>query len=206
MSIFDSRARTWDANPMHMDRSLAIVEAMKKSIDFTKTYEALEYGAGTGNLSFLLKDSVSKITTMDSSREMVKIMNEKLISMNITNVHPMFYDLETTDYNEKTFDLIYMQMVLHHVNKLSPFLKKCNMLLNTGGILSIADLYKEDGLFHGTGFTGHQGFDIPELSQILIDAGFSNIKEEKCYQMEKLLDNGEKRSYPIFLLTAVKAK
>lgn len=204
MSIFDSRARNWDANPMHMNRSLAIAGAMVKRIDFTKINEALEYGAGTGDLSFLLKDSISHITTMDSSQEMVNVMNEKLTTMGIGNVEPMFYDIETNEYSEKTFDLMYMQMVLHHVGELLPFLQKCNALLNKGGILAVTDLYKEDGLFHGTGFTGHQGFDIVELSLILEKAGFSNIAEEQCYKMERIIENGKTRTYPIFLLTAIK--
>jgi ubiquinone/menaquinone biosynthesis C-methylase UbiE len=42
--------------------------------------KALEYGAGTGILSFLLSESFSEITLMDNSQEMVNVMHEKVIS------------------------------------------------------------------------------------------------------------------------------
>ena len=48
-------------------------------------------------------------------------------------------------------------------------------LLNAGGFLAIADLYEEDGSFHGEGFTGHNGFDPENLSEILRKNRFRNI-------------------------------
>jgi len=204
MNSFDQRAQTWDENPIHLNRSIAIAEKMEQLINLKEKQSALEYGAGTGDLSFLLKDSIKSITTMDSSREMVRVMSEKLARMQITNVHPLVYDLEVADYSAKTFELLFMQMVLHHVTDLHIFLTKCYHLLEVAGTLAIADLYSEDGSFHGAGFNGHLGFDIDELSNLLGTIGFNNIQQEQCYAMKRTLESGEMKEFPIFLLTATK--
>ena len=73
MSNFDSRAREWDKDKMHMERSVAIAAVLEKMIPLSHSMKALEYGAGTGILSFLLKDKFSEITLMDSSQVMINV-------------------------------------------------------------------------------------------------------------------------------------
>ena len=65
MNEFDIKAAGWDQNPMHWDRSVAIAEQIKKLIPITKQMTALEFGAGTGITSFLLKDYLKEITLME---------------------------------------------------------------------------------------------------------------------------------------------
>ena len=77
MSEFDARAREWDKDKMHMDRSMAIAARLEEMIPLDHSMKVLEYGAGTGILSFLLKDRFSEITLMDNSQEMIKICIEK---------------------------------------------------------------------------------------------------------------------------------
>ena len=166
MSSFDARAREWDKDKMHMERSVAIAAELQKMIPLNHSMKALEYGAGTGILSFLLKDKFSEITLMDSSQEMIKVCEEKVEYHNAKHIKPIWYDLEHKDYAEK-FDVIYNQMVLHHVNDVEHILNKFYSLLNPGGYLAIADLYTEDGSFHGPDVKVHWGFDPEKLMEIL---------------------------------------
>ena len=53
--------------------------------------------------------------------------------------------------------------------------------LNPGEYLAIADLYPEDGSFHGEGFTGHKGFDVEKLSSNLMNHGFTEIRFKQCF-------------------------
>ena len=69
MSEFDARAREWDNDQQHVDRSVAIAAEIEKRITFKQGMKALEYGAGTGLLSFLLKDRFAEIVLMDNSRK-----------------------------------------------------------------------------------------------------------------------------------------
>ena len=97
-------------------------------------------------------------------------------------------------------------MVFHHVANTEKLIKKFYKLLNPGGVLAIADLYKEDGSFHGEEFTGHLGFDTDELTVMLEKNGYDNVTQRQCYIIEREGMQGEKQQYPMFLLTATVSK
>ena len=196
---FDAHAKDWDRNNMHHLRSVAIAESMQHLIPFNKSMAVLEYGAGTGLLSFLLHDQFKTITLMDNSVGMVDVCNDKIRSLQLNNVNAVVHDLEKEVYSQ-TFDIIYFQMVLHHIENTTKALKNMHAILNTNGWLSIADLYTEDGTFHGEGEKVHHGFNPDELKEILEITGFYNIKYQPCFEIKR--DNG--KTYPIFILVAQK--
>jgi len=199
---FDIKAAEWDNNPMHLDRSEAIANGIINSIPLNKEMKVLEFGAGTGITSFLIKDHVKEITLMDNSSEMVKVMNEKIRASHATNLKALNFNLELSDYNDEKFDLIITQMVLHHVNDIGLIISRFRKLLNPGGKLAIADLYTEDGSFHGPGFTGHKGFDIEELSGLLGKHGFISITSGKCYVINRKISDEETKKFDVFLMIA----
>ncbi|HEX7412386.1 MAG TPA: class I SAM-dependent methyltransferase [Bacteroidales bacterium] len=201
MSEFDNKARDWDKNLRNIERSEAIAKAILKTVPLHKNMKALEYGAGTALLSFILKDKFDDITLMDNSREMTQVAKEKIAGESVKNMKPLLFDLEKEDFNGK-FDIIYTQMVLHHVGDVDAIFNKFRELLNMGGYLAIADLYPEDGSFHGDGFDGHLGFDVEILANKLNRIGFKNIRHHECYILKKEDEDGNNTSYPIFLLTA----
>jgi tRNA (cmo5U34)-methyltransferase len=204
MSEFDARAAEWDKNPMHWDRSAAIVEEIIKRLPIDKSMIAMEYGAGTGIASFLMKDHLKTITMIDNSSEMVRVTNEKIKTSKSENLSVLKFDLEHSDYTTGTFDLIFTQMVLHHVSDIKGILKRFAMIVNKGGFIAIADLYTEDGSFHGDKFDGHKGFEPEDLAKILERLNFSDIVHKPCFTMKHKLSETETRDYDLFLLTARK--
>jgi tRNA (cmo5U34)-methyltransferase len=199
MNTFDARAREWDKDKMHMDRSVAIAGELEKMIPLKASMKALEYGAGTGILSFLLKDHFEEITLMDSSKEMIKVCEEKAEYHKLKHIKPFWFDLEHSEYAGK-FDIIYNQMVFHHVTSVDAIIKKFYALLNPGGYLAIADLFSEDGSFHGPGVDVHLGFDPAGLARSLKKTGFKNANYKNAFTIKR--DNGIE--YPVFLLVAQK--
>ena len=199
MSSFDSRAREWDKDKMHMERSAAIAVELEKMIPFSHSMNALEYGAGTGILSFLLKDRFRGITLMDNSVEMIKVCEEKAEYFETKHIKPLWFDLEHQEFDEK-FDIIYNQMVMHHVTDVNAILEKFHALLNPGGYLAIADLFPEDGSFHGPDVKVHFGFDPSQIGNYLQSIGFKNFEYKTCFDLKR--DSG--KNYPIFLLVAQK--
>ena len=199
MSHFDAVAREWDKDKMHTERSVAIAAELEKMIALHSGMKALEYGAGTGILSFLLKDRFAEITLMDNSSEMIKVCVEKTEYYQTNHILPICFDLEHKDY-DGNFDIIYNQMVLHHVGDIESIIGTFYSLLNPDGYLAIADLYPEDGSFHGPGVNVHLGFDPEDLSRILKLVGFKNIEYKTCYEMKR--ESG--RIYPIFLVVGQK--
>jgi tRNA (cmo5U34)-methyltransferase len=199
---FDLKASDWDENPVHHERSEAIAKEMLRLIPLKREMRAIEYGAGTGILSFLLKDYFDEILMMDSSVEMVNVTNKKIEITGVKNLKPIVFDLEHETYTDKSFDLIFTQMVLHHVNDIENIFKKFHKMLNPNGYLAIADLYTEDGSFHGEGFTGHNGFNIEELIATLNRCGFPVTTTMQCFVINRKISEKITNQYPVFLLTA----
>ena len=199
MSEFDDRAREWDKDKMHLERSVAIASELEKMITLHYSMKALEYGAGTGLLSFLLKDRFSEITLMDNSQEMIKVCKEKTEYHKASHIFPLWFDLEHEDFDGK-FDIIYNQMVLHHVNDVNAILNKFYSMLNPGGYLVISDLFTEDGSFHGPDIKVHLGFDPDKLIEILKHIGFKNAEYRTCFEVKREPD----KKFPLFLLSAQK--
>lgn len=195
MNSFDSRAREWDTVPLHIERSEAIAAALVQMVPLNSSMKALEFGAGTGMLSFLLRDRLSEITLIDNSAEMIKVCEEKVAFYGTTHFRPLCLDLEHTDIDQK-FDIIFNQMVLHHITDVEAMLRKFYKLLNPGGFLVVADLYAEDGSFHGPEVKVHHGFEPAQLIRTLEAQGFSDAKYQTCFVIKR--DFG--KEYPVFLL------
>jgi len=202
MTEFDIQAAGWDQNQMHWDRSAAIVKSLLNQVPVKKEWKILEFGAGTGITSFLLKDHASETVMMDTSAEMVRIMNEKVIKSGTSNLKPLLFDLEKEEWTGEKFNLLITQMVLHHVIDVEHILKKFYEIILPGGYLAISDLYPEDGSFHGKGFIGHKGFDINGLSDMLRETGFANISSGKCFSINRTNEHGLTKSFDLFLLIA----
>ncbi len=202
MNEFDIKALTWDQNPMIWNRANAIAKEIRNNVPLNKNMTALEFGAGTGVTSFILKDLLKEITLMDNSAEMFRIMQEKIKDSGVKNLKAVDFNLETGIYEDGTFDFLFNQMVLHHITDIPGIIKKFYSLLNPGGYLALADLYPEDGSFHGDGFTGHKGFDPEEMSKLVFAQGFSDVSYRKCYTMNKQISDSVNKQFDIFLLTA----
>lgn len=204
MSEFDQKAQEWDKNKMHLERTIAVAGQLQKMVSFKPSMKALEFGAGTGLLSFYLKDRFSEITLMDSSREMLKIAVQKMDTGDHSKFKTMFLNLEMEEYSGDPFDIVYSQMVLHHVRDTDAIIRKFYNLLNPKGILTIADLYQEDGSFHDGNMDVHKGFDPEKLLAILLQQGFRDIQFEPCFVIRKEVSVETIKEYPIFLMTALR--
>jgi tRNA (cmo5U34)-methyltransferase len=203
MNEFDIKANDWDKDPQHVERAQAIAKVLLKMVPVNNRMRALEYGAGTGLLSFILKDKFSEITLMDSSPEMIRVVKEKIESGKVMNIRTLYIDLEKEDFRGE-YDIIYNQMVMHHISNIERLFDKFYKLLKPGGYLAIADLYAEDGSFHGGDFKGHKGFDVIEMMKVLKMMGFKEMKYQNCYMLKKTVESGAVKEFPVFLLVAVK--
>lgn len=204
MNEFDIKAAGWDHNKMHWERSEAIARGIIETIPLKSSWRALEYGSGTGITSFFLRNHLKEIIMMDNSQEMVKTMEKKIRDESVYNLKPVLHDLVKQEWNGQKFDLIFTQMALHHIENTDLILKRFRNILNNRGYLAIADLYPEDGSFHGAGFTGHKGFDPAALSIILENIGFNKIAYGHFFTIYKKISDNETKQYDMFLLTASK--
>jgi ubiquinone/menaquinone biosynthesis C-methylase UbiE len=201
MTDFDSRAKNWDEAPGRIERANAVAAVMREHARLSSGMSALEYGCGTGLLSFALQADLGQITLADSSAGMLEVLKEKIAASGARNMTPLKLDLSLDPLPEARFDLIYTLMVLHHIPDTTKILTGFHALLKPGGLLCIADLDKEDGSFHAheAGFDGHNGFCRGEFRQTLYGSGFVHVRMHTCYEMVKA-----DRHYPLFLAIAEK--
>ena len=74
---FEGRAKDWD-NDSRIKRSKIVAEKINEIIGNEKYNSIMEYGCATGLISLNLCDKFKKVTLMDSEKEMIKIIKEKL--------------------------------------------------------------------------------------------------------------------------------
>jgi ubiquinone/menaquinone biosynthesis C-methylase UbiE len=205
MTNFDEQAKNWDSDPMKVHRAKTVAEAIRSAIPLSADMSALEYGCGTGLLSFAFQSDLGQIILADTSQGMLDVLGEKIAAAGVTNMNPVRLDLSIDPLPAERFDLTYSLMTLHHIPDAKNILKKFHALLGPSGILCIADLDKEDGSFHTDGTTDvHLGFERAELQRWVEDASFSDVKFSTAFEIKKKIGDAEK-TFPVFLLTARKA-
>ena len=204
MTNFDERAKDWDSDPKKVERAGVVAEAIRRTIPLSNEMKALEYGCGTGLLSFALQSDLGQITLADTSQGMLDVLSEKIAGAGVTNMHPVWLDLASDPLPAERYDLTYSLMTLHHIHNVNDILVKFRDLLELKGYLLVADLDKEDGSFHTDGTTDvHLGFDRNELQKTVENIGFGNVLFSTTYEIKKKIGNEEK-TFPVFLMTAQK--
>jgi len=204
MSEFDEKAATWDDYPDRIKRAEVIASRLASAVNLTVIKTAMEYGSGTGLMSFALKDDIREITLMDDSAEMTKVARQKIIDQKVTNLIAVHGDLLKGPLRNERFDFIFIVLTLHHIGDVEELLRKFHNLLSPKGQLAVIDLEKEDGSFHDGPFHGHKGFERTDLESKLRGVGFVPDHYEICYQIEKETE-GSITKYPVFLMVAEKA-
>jgi predicted TPR repeat methyltransferase len=204
MSDFDARAATWDDDPAKVERAQAIADAIVRSVPLASAMRAMEYGCGTGLLSFMLRPRLGEVTLADVSDGMLAVAADKIAAANDAAMHTVKLDLLVDPMPAERYDIIFSAMTLHHIPATDAILRRFHAALATNGLLCIADLDAEDGSFHGTGFDGHAGFDRGLLGAMAQEAGFATVEFSTAHEIEKKVD-GRPRRYPVFLMVARKA-
>ena len=204
MTYFDERAKEWDSDPKRTARARAVADAIRKTIRLSTSLNALEYGCGTGLLSFALQSELGCITLADTSQGMLDVLSEKIARAGVTNMYPIRLDLAVDPLPAERYHLTYSLMTLHHIADTKTILAQFHALLEPGGYLLVADLDQEDGSFHTDGSTDvHLGFERSAIQRQVEDIGFRNVTFSTAYEIKKKI-NAEEKIFPVFLMAAQK--
>jgi ubiquinone/menaquinone biosynthesis C-methylase UbiE len=204
MSDFDERAKDWDSDAMKVERARVVAEAIRKLVPLSKELDALEYGCGTGLLSFALQADLGQIALADTSQGMLDVLTKKIAAAGVTNMRPFSLDLATDPLPAERYNLTYSLMTLHHIPDTQSILRSFHALLKPGGYLLAADLDTEDGSFHTVGTTDiHHGFSRAELRKQAEATGFRDVTFSTAFAIKKKVADVEK-TFPVFLMSARK--
>lgn len=204
---FNEYAKEWD-NDYRIDRAKKIATKIMHTLDLSSVETAMEFGCGTGLISFNLFEELNKtvksIDLIDSSQGMIGIVENKISILKTDKIKAYCTDILAKS-SDKKYDFIYTSMVLHHITNLDQILNTLYSYLNEKGILCIVDLNEEDGSFHehDHSFEGHNGFAQIKLKEILKVIGLHDIESETFYYGFKGSGN-KKTAYSLFIMTAMK--
>lgn len=208
MMTFNDKARDWDKNPQNIDRAVIIANEIRKFIKPGLGLRALDFGCGTGLLSYNLRNDFESFTLTDTSTGMLDVLKEKIINEKIANFSPLLLDLSKDNFTPSVepFDVIYTSMTLHHVIETDRIISKFNSLLKAGGYVCIADLVSEDGRFHQGDVDPniHHGFDRAKLEVMMRNEGLEPVYYKVILDIERVFEDGEVKKYPVFLIIAKK--
>ncbi len=195
---FAHKSKSWDMNSKRVKNAKGIAELIVKNIKLDKSMELMDFGAGTGLLSYFVAPFVKKIVAVDNSPSMLVEFENKCDEFSCeTEVIEKDLSSEALDRN---FDGIISSMTIHHLEDTAALLSKLYDMLNDGGFVAIADLDSEDGSFHSDN-TGvfHYGFDRHLLAQHAQEAGFKDVTFSLASTISK-----PHADFTVFLMTAVK--
>jgi len=182
-----------------------IAQSMIREITLTPDMDVLDFGCGTGLLTFALQPFVRSITGVESSQGMLNVFKAKIKEQNLNNVKAEYIDLDKGDVLTGSYHLIVSSMTLHHIKNITPLLKQFYSILLPSGRLAIADLDLDDGQFHSNNEgVFHLGFDRKELHNIFTDTGFRDVQHLTAAQVEKPVGDGPTRLFTLFLITGRK--
>jgi ubiquinone/menaquinone biosynthesis C-methylase UbiE len=175
-NVFERMAKKYDS-PERMALAKIISDRVRLELKETKEKTLLDYGSGTGLVGLALTDLVKQSTLVDSSENMVQIIQEKIDTQDIRHVTAKVLDLTKETLTEKV-DIIIVSLVLLHIPDTKKILKKLYHSLNEGGRLILIDFDKNEHVSHPK---VHNGFLASDLSELLAQVGFSNSKIENFH-------------------------
>ncbi|MEA3419495.1 MAG: class I SAM-dependent methyltransferase [Campylobacterota bacterium] len=195
---FAHKSKSWDMSSRRVKNARSIADKILNNIELNKEMTLMDFGAGTGLLSFFMAPYVDTIVAVDNSPSMLEQFKEKCKEFDC-NTEIIRKDL-SVETIEREFDGIISSMTIHHLEDIEALFAKFYTMLKKGGFIAIADLDSEDGSFHSEN-TGvhHHGFDTNILNNIAKKAGFQNIQFETVNTIRK-----PHRDFTVFLMTATK--
>jgi ubiquinone/menaquinone biosynthesis C-methylase UbiE len=199
---FDKMAASWDENPGRRAIPMAVAAAIGETVKLDRTMTVLDYGCGTGLLSFLLAGKVGQVVAADSSEGMIEQVRKKIAEQGVKNVRAIRFDVTCDKAPVERYDALTSSMAMHHIEAIHEALHGLTNLLKPGGWLAVADLCSEDGSFHQNQDMKipHKGFDAQELVEYLKSIEMGQVSWRVVHKVER---GG--REYPVFCVFARKS-
>jgi len=193
---FNKIAKEWDSKPERVEGAMRFVEAILDEIDEdTNKFNLLDYGSGSGLVSFGCANIVANIDGLDNSIGMIDVYNEKANRLNLNNIKAKHHDINYDDIKAHYYNLAVTNMTMHHVKDTKMFIEKLSKSLKSGGWLFISDLVTEDGGFHSDNAgVEHFGFNIEDIENIYNEVGLTNVKVKILNTIKK-----PSSSYDVFI-------
>lgn len=203
-NVYDLRAGGWDT-PRRMARAEAVAGRIARALDGHGYRTAMEFGCGTGLISFALPAMFDEVTLVDTSPGMIDAVRRKAAERGAAHMRPVVRDIAAAPYDAR-FDCVYSSMVMHHIDDVPDMLARLRGALRPGGMLCVVDLDPVSRMFHleETEFIGHDGFAHDRMRGMMADEGLTGVRIETFFHDAKAV-GGESVPYSLFCATGVRS-
>ncbi|PKP10114.1 MAG: class I SAM-dependent methyltransferase [Bacteroidetes bacterium HGW-Bacteroidetes-4] len=203
--LFDAAAQNWDSDLQKVERAKVLAQYISDFVQGKNLNKALEFGCGTGLLSFHLKDAFPLIDLADTSEGMIEVLKKKISDNSLSHFKPILLEAKPA-FQPAAYDMVYSLMTLHHIENLDAVFNDFYRMLKPGGYLCIADLVKEDGDFHNSEDSKHvhHGFEKEQLLKQLKVHGFEEMVFQEFFFINKTTEQGKQKNFPLFFLIVQK--
>ncbi len=185
---FDQMATKYDTAERVFIAEIS-ASAVRDVLGVSRKYtSALDFGCGTGVVGLSLIDLFDRVYFLDTSLNMLNVVDEKLKEIGVSNAETLHIDLEQDNNMDFDFkvDCIFMCQVLLHINDYVPVLDKLKNMLNPNGVLVIVDFDENTEIVSDL---VHGGFNQFKLCESLKGLDFSKVESKNFHSGEKLFMN-----------------
>ncbi len=137
-SFFARHARDWD----HLSRQLLPTPPYQERLveNLPEASCLLEIGVGTGGLLETLSRTAGQVIGVDASPEMLNAARQRVAALGLDNVALRLGEMEHLPLEDRSVEVVLLNMVLHHAPDPATVLKESWRVLGPGGVLVVADL------------------------------------------------------------------
>ena len=143
--------------------------------------DVADLGSGEGALTLLLARYVAKVTAVDASPEMLRLVEEKAAEADLSDrVTVAEGDIESIPLPDASVDAAFLSQSLHHAARPVQALAEAARILKPGGVLIVLDLAKHEQEWVREQWADQWlGFEETELEQWFTAAGLTVTRMER---------------------------
>ncbi|MCB9558191.1 MAG: class I SAM-dependent methyltransferase [Deltaproteobacteria bacterium] len=187
----DSSIRFWNWYARrYAKQPIADPTTYQKKLDLTQKYfnassRVLEFGCGTGSTAIIHAPKVGELIAIDSSREMIRIAEQRLADSGCSNVTFKCGTLFDLPLVEASFDVVLGLNVLHLIDDYAASIRRVHRLLKPGGVFATSTVCMGDGftpwryilpIGGALGLIPKVKFiSVEQLERAFLDAGFALV-------------------------------
>ncbi len=142
-----------------------------------------DIGAGTGYLTLELAKKAKRVIAVDNSASMLSVAKSEAVKAGLSNIDFLEGNAEELPIKPMTIDLVFANMLLHHVSDPLQVFKEMYRVLKADGKVLITDIIEhEHNWLRQEKSDLWFGFNKEDLAEWLKEAGFAKIqiKEAGC--------------------------
>jgi ubiquinone/menaquinone biosynthesis C-methylase UbiE/DNA-binding transcriptional ArsR family regulator len=168
---FHLKGADWDEMRALELPAQAVEDALLALIPPSPNSRLLDIGTGTGRVLELLAPRVRQALGVDASKAMLALARARLAAPGLAHCAVRLADMYRLPLADRSFDIVVLQMVLHHAEDPAGAVLEATRVLHPGGRLLIIDLAEHDRT-DLTAKLAHRwhGFSDGSINQMFTDA------------------------------------